>query len=103
LIHDIQGHPVYLLGTSIGMRVDFFYNFRAISTLTKLKELRLCYTKLQSIGPGALGGLESLTTLHVCNNRRLTEIDEDFLTWFDDDDEMKTWPPVKEVKLDWAI
>ncbi|XP_028157708.1 slit homolog 3 protein-like [Ostrinia furnacalis] len=71
----------------------------AISKLTKLQELRICRnTKLRSIGVNALGGLESLVTLWICNNPRLSVIDDDFLTWEDDED-VERRPSLKELYL----
>ncbi|KAL0858731.1 hypothetical protein ABMA27_011208 [Loxostege sticticalis] len=71
----------------------------SISKLTKLKELHMCRnTKLQSIGPGALGGLESLVTLWICNNPRLSVLHEDFLTWLDEHNKERR-PLLKELYL----
>ncbi|RVE40157.1 hypothetical protein evm_015193, partial [Chilo suppressalis] len=70
----------------------------SLSTLIRLRELRLCNTRLQTIGPGALGGLASLETLYICNNPRLTTIDEEFLNWKDDDG-TDLWPALKRLYL----
>ncbi|KAL4711275.1 hypothetical protein ACJJTC_019116 [Scirpophaga incertulas] len=67
-------------------------------SLSKLKELHLCNTKVEVIKSGELGSLKSLEVLYLCNNRRLIEISEDALTWLDDD-ENKMWPPITEVHL----
>ncbi|XP_063392291.1 leucine-rich repeat neuronal protein 1-like [Cydia fagiglandana] len=68
-------------------------------TLIKLRELyiRRC-SKLKSITSGALGGLESLSILHISYNPRLSTLEPKFLVW-EDDDEVEKHPLIKELYL----
>ncbi|XP_063545545.1 leucine-rich repeat neuronal protein 1-like [Cydia strobilella] len=68
-------------------------------TLIKLRELyiRRC-SKLKSITAGALGGLESLSILHISYNPRLSTLEPKFLVW-EDDDEVEKQPLIKELYL----
>ncbi|XP_049883851.1 carboxypeptidase N subunit 2-like [Pectinophora gossypiella] len=71
----------------------------AISKLTSLQELHLNrLSKLQSISEGALGQLESLTSLYLCCNRRLTTLDPGFLMWTDEL-EVERFPLLQKLHL----
>ncbi|XP_053621888.1 slit homolog 1 protein-like [Plodia interpunctella] len=71
----------------------------ALLSLNKLQELRLCrQSRLQFIAAGALGGLESLTSLYITNNPRLNTIDPGFLTWEDEHENEQT-PQLEELYL----
>lgn len=46
---------------------------------------------------GSLSGLENLVSLHLCYNPRLTNLDEHFLMWREDDEDPELWPRLEEV------
>ncbi|XP_048004117.1 leucine-rich repeat neuronal protein 1-like [Leguminivora glycinivorella] len=68
-------------------------------TLIKLQELyiRRC-SKLKTITAGALGGLESLSKLHISYNPRLITLEPKFLVW-EDENEIERHPLIKELYL----
>ncbi|XP_052748967.1 leucine-rich repeat neuronal protein 2-like isoform X2 [Galleria mellonella] len=70
----------------------------ALSNLSKLEELHFSgFTRLQSIGPGALGGLANLVSLYITDNPKLTNLDPNFLIW--EENEEEKWPPIKQLYL----
>ncbi|XP_073965271.1 toll-like receptor 3 [Choristoneura fumiferana] len=69
------------------------------ATLTKLRQLEIRrLSKLKTIAASALGGLESLVSLDISYNPRLTTVDPKFLAW-EDLDEVERRPLLKKFFL----
>ncbi|CAO1298801.1 unnamed protein product [Diamesa serratosioi] len=70
-------------------------------TMKKLETLSLTYiAPMKMIGKGAISGMESLKTLHLCNNHHLEYIHPDAFTFPEKDNtERLQWPPVRSLFL----